>query len=111
MFKFLKQIYTNLNKVKEAKNIYTNLQQGLTLFPKFRVQFLKLTIKGYIPYLEFKDDLYQKLNPRVKEILSSSIRHLTYKELYKYTLNIDSKVRTNQKLAIAKKEARTPLIS
>ena len=25
MFKFLKQIYTNLNKVREAKNMYTNL--------------------------------------------------------------------------------------
>ena len=25
MFKFLKQIYTNLNKVREAKDIYTNL--------------------------------------------------------------------------------------
>ena len=108
MFKFLKQIYTNLNKVKEAKDTYTDLQQGLTLFPKFRVQFLKLTIKGYIPCSEFKDDLYRKLNPKVREILSSSVRHLTYEELYEYTLNIDIKVRNTQKLAITKKEVRAP---
>ena len=25
MFEFLKQIYTNLNKVREAKDVYTNL--------------------------------------------------------------------------------------
>ena len=37
MFKFLKQIYTNLNKIREAKDTYTDFQQGLTLFPKFRV--------------------------------------------------------------------------
>ena len=33
MFEFLKQIYTNLNKVREAKDVYTDLQQGLTPFP------------------------------------------------------------------------------
>ncbi len=58
MFEFLKQIYTNLNEVREAKDTYTDLRQGLTPFPEFRVQFLKLAIKGHIPHLEFKDDLY-----------------------------------------------------
>ena len=33
MFKFLKQIYTNPNKVREAKDTYANLWQGLTPFP------------------------------------------------------------------------------
>ena len=37
MFKFLKQIYTNLNKVREAKDTYADLRQGLTLFPQFKV--------------------------------------------------------------------------
>ena len=37
MFEFLKQIYTNLNKVREAKDVYADLWQGLTPFPKFRV--------------------------------------------------------------------------
>ncbi len=108
MFEFLKQIYTNLNEVREAKDTYTDLRQGLTPFPEFRVQFLKLAIKGHIPRLEFKDDLYQKLNPKVREILSGSTRRLSYKELCEYTLDVDNEVRINQKLAKAKKEARAP---
>ena len=36
MFKFLQQNFTNPNKVKEAKDAYAKLKQGLTLFPKFR---------------------------------------------------------------------------
>ena len=95
MFEFLRQIYTNPNEVREAKDVYAGLQQGLTLFPEFRVQFLKLAIKGYIPRSEFKDELYRKLNPRVREILSSIIRRLIYEELYEHTLNVDIEVRTN----------------
>ena len=95
MFEFLKQIYTNPNEVREAKDIYADLQQGLTPFPEFRVQFLKLAIKGYIPHSEFKDDLYQKLNPRIREILSGSARRLTYKELCEYILDVDNKVQIN----------------
>lgn len=68
-------------------------------------------MKGHIPRSEFKDDLYRKLNPRVREILSGSTRRLTYKELCEYTLDVDNEVRTNRKLAIAKKEARAPLAS
>ncbi len=111
IFEFLKQIYTNPNKVREAKDIYADLRQGLTLFPEFRVQFLKLAIKGHIPHLEFKDDLYQKLNPRIREILLGSVRRLTYKELCEYTLDVDNEVRINQKLAKAKKEVRVPSVS
>ena len=36
MFKFLRQNFTNPNKVREAKDAYTRLKQGLTLFPEFR---------------------------------------------------------------------------
>jgi hypothetical protein len=36
MFKFLRQNFTNPNKVREAKDAYAELKQGLTLFPKFR---------------------------------------------------------------------------
>ncbi len=111
IFEFLKQIYTNPNEVREAKDVYTDLRQGLTPFPKFRVQFLKLTIKGHIPCSEFKDDLYWKLNPRIREILLGSARCLTYKELCEYILDVDNEVRINQKLAKAKKEVRVPSAS
>ena len=110
MFEFLKQIYTNPNEVREAKDVYADLQQGLTPFPEFRVQFLKLAIKGHIPRSEFKDDLYWKLNPRIREILSGSARRLTYKELCEYTLDVDNEVQINQKLAKAKKEVRAPSV-
>ena len=36
MFKFLQQNFTNPNKVREAKDAYAELKQGLTLFPEFR---------------------------------------------------------------------------
>jgi hypothetical protein len=108
MLKFLKQIYTNPNEVREAKDAYATLQQGLTPFPEFRVQFLKLAMKGHIPRSEFKDDLYRKLNPRVREILSGSARRLTYEELCECALDVDIEVRHNQKLALAKKAARAP---
>ena len=36
MFKFLWQNFTNPNEVREAKDAYARLKQGLTLFPKFR---------------------------------------------------------------------------
>ena len=78
----------------------------MTPFPEFRVQFLKLAIKGHIPRSEFKDDLYRKLNLRVREILSSIIRRLIYEELYEYILNIDIEVRTNQRLVMARKKAK-----
>ncbi len=108
MFEFLKQIYTNPNEVREAKDAYADLRQGLTPFPEFRVQFLKLAMKGHIPRSEFKDDLYRKLNPRVREILSGSARRLSYEELCEYALDVDNEVRINQKLAKAKKEVRAP---
>ena len=68
-------------------------------------------MKGRIPRSEFKDDLYRKLDLRVREVLSGSVRRLTYEELYEYTLNVDNKVRTNQKLAMAKKVVKAPPIS
>ena len=68
-------------------------------------------MKGHIPRSEFKDDLYRKLDPRVREILSGSARRLTYEELCEYVLDIDNKVRVNRKLATAKKEARAPPVS
>ena len=108
MFEFLKQIYTNPNEVREAKDDYATLQQGLTPFPEFRVQFLKLAMKGHVPRSEFKDDLYRKLNPRVREILSGSARRLTYEELCEHALDVDIEVRNTRKLATAKKEARAP---
>ena len=37
MFEFLKQIYTNPNEVREAKDAYADLRQGSTLFPQFKV--------------------------------------------------------------------------
>jgi hypothetical protein len=106
MFEFLRQIYTNPNEVREAKDAYAELQQGLTPFPEFRVQFLKLAMKGHIPRSEFKDDLYRKLNPRVREILSSIVRRLTYEELCEHALDVDIEVRTNQRLAMARKKAK-----
>jgi hypothetical protein len=36
MFKFLRQNFTNPNEVREAKDAYAELKQGLTLFPEFR---------------------------------------------------------------------------
>jgi hypothetical protein len=44
MFEFLRQNFTNLNEVREAKDAYTALKQGLTPFPEFRSQFLMLAI-------------------------------------------------------------------
>lgn len=63
MFEFLRQNFTNLNEVREAKDNYTELKQGLTLFPEFRAQFLMLTMQGCIPQSKFKDNLFWKLNP------------------------------------------------
>jgi len=108
MFEFLRQIYTNPNEVREAKDAYATLQQGSTPFPEFRVQFLKLAMKGHIPRSEFKDDLYRKLHPRVREILAGSARRLTYEELCEHALDVDNEVRVNRKLAMVKKEARAP---
>ena len=36
MLEFLQQNFTNPNEVREAKDAYTKLKQGLTLFPEFR---------------------------------------------------------------------------
>ena len=68
-------------------------------------------MQDYIPRSEFKNDFYQKFYPKIRELLSGSARRLTYKKLYKYILNVDNKVRTNRKLAIAKRETRILLIS
>ena len=44
MFEFLRQNFTNPNEVREAKDAYTELKQGQTLFLEFRAQFLILVI-------------------------------------------------------------------
>lgn len=106
IFEFLRQNFTNPNEVREAKDAYAELKQGSTPFPEFRVEFLTLAMKGRIPRSEFKDDMYRKLNPRVRELLSGSARRLTYEELCEHALDVDNEVRTNQKLAIAKKAAK-----
>ena len=67
-----------------------------------------LVIKGRIPRSEFKDDLFQKLNLRVQELLLGVVFDLTYKQLCVRALNIDNKVRINQKLAIAKRATKAP---
>lgn len=109
MFEFLRQNFTNPNEVREAKDAYAELKQGTTPFPEFRAQFLMLAMQGHIPRSEFKDDLYRKLNPKVRELLSSNARHLTYEQLCEYALDVDIEVRANQRLAIARKAARAGL--
>jgi hypothetical protein len=52
--------------------------------------------------------LFRKLNPRIRELLLGVTIDLTYKQLYVRALNVDNKVRINQKLAIAKRVARAP---
>jgi hypothetical protein len=106
MFEFLRQNFTNPNEVREAKDAYTELKQGQTPFPEFRAQFLMLAMQGHIPRSEFKDDLFRKLNPRVRELLSVTARRLTYEELCESALDVDIEVRTNQKLAIARRLAK-----
>ena len=106
MFEFLRQNFTNPNKVREAKDAYAELKQGLTLFPKFRAQFLILAIQGHIPRSKFKDDLFRKLNLRIRELLSGVVIDLTYKQLYVRVLNVDNKVCINQKLAVTKRVAK-----
>ena len=106
ILEFLKQNFTNLNKVREAKDVYAELKQSLTLFPEFRSQFLILVIRGHIPCSEFKDDLFQKLNPRIRELLSGVITDLTYDQLCIYVLSVDNEVRINQRLLATKKAAR-----
>jgi hypothetical protein len=68
-------------------------------------------MQGYIPRSEFKNDFYRKFYPKIRELFSGSIKHLTYKKLYKYILDVDNKIRISRKLAIAKKETRTLLIN
>jgi hypothetical protein len=70
-----------------------------------------LAIQGYIPRSEFKDDLFRKLNPRIRELLSSVAINLTYKQLCVRALNVDNKVYINQKLAVTKRVARAPPIT
>jgi hypothetical protein len=106
MFEFLRQNFTNPNEVREAKDAYAELKQESTPFPEFRAQFLMLAMQGRIPRSEFKDDLFRKLNPRVRELLSGSARRLTYEELCEGALDVDNEVRLNQKLAIAKRLAK-----
>ena len=101
MFEFLRQNFTNPNEVREAKDAYAVLKQGSTPFPEFRSQFLMLAMQGHIPRSEFKDDLYRKLNPRIRELLSGITAGLTYEKLCECALNVDIEVRINQKLAAA----------
>jgi hypothetical protein len=68
-------------------------------------------MQGYILRSEFKDDFYRKFYPKIKELLSGSTKRLIYKELYEHALDVDNKVRTSRKLAIAKKEIRILLIN
>jgi hypothetical protein len=68
-------------------------------------------MQGYIPRSEFKDDLYRKLYPKVREFFSGSIKYLIYKKLYKYILDVDNEVRASRKLVIAKRETRILLIN
>jgi hypothetical protein len=68
-------------------------------------------MQGHIPRSEFKDDFYRKFYPKIRELLSGSIKRLIYKELYKYILDVDNKIRISRKLAIIKKEIRILLIN
>jgi hypothetical protein len=106
MFDFLKQNFTNPNEVREAKDAYAELRQGSTPFPEFRAQFLMLAMQGHIPRSEFKDDLFRKLNPRIRELLSGVATDLTYDQLCVRALSVDNEVRINQKLLAAKRAAR-----
>jgi Zinc knuckle len=107
MLEFLRQNFTNPNEVREAKDAYAELKQGSTPFPEFRAQFLLLAMQGHIPRSEFKDDLFRKLNPRVRELLSGCARDLTYAQLCERALDVDNEVRINQKLVAAKRAAKT----
>ena len=45
ILEFLRQNFTNPNKVRKAKDAYTKLRQSTTLFLKFKTQFLILIIQ------------------------------------------------------------------
>jgi hypothetical protein len=68
-------------------------------------------MQDHISRSEFKDDFYRKLYPKVRELLSGSIKYLIYKKKNKYILDVDNKIRTSRKLAIAKKKTRILLIN
>jgi hypothetical protein len=68
-------------------------------------------MQGHIPRSEFKNDFYRKFYPKMRELLSGSIKYLTYKKLYKHALDVDNEVRASRKLAITKKETRILLIN
>lgn len=106
MLEFLKQNFTNPNEVREAKDAYAELKQGSTPFSEFRAQFLMLAMQGHVPRSEFKDDLFRKLSPRIRELLSGVATDLTYDQLCVRALSVDNEVRINQKLLAAKRAAR-----
>jgi hypothetical protein len=106
MFEFLKQNFTNPNEVREAKDAYAELKQGSTPFPEFRVQFLTLAMQGHIPRSEFKDDLFRKLNPRIRELLAGVATDLTYNQLCVRAISVDNEVCINQKLLAARRAAK-----
>jgi hypothetical protein len=68
-------------------------------------------MQDHISRSEFKNDFYRKFYPKTRELLSGSIKYLIYKKLYKYILDVDNKVRTSRKLAIAKRKTRILLIN
>jgi hypothetical protein len=68
-------------------------------------------MQGHIPRSEFKNNFYRKFHPKVRELLSGSIKYLIYKELYEYVLDVDNKIRASRKLAITKREIRILLIN
>ena len=71
MLKWLTQHFTDPDEERKAKNAYNQLEQGTTPFHKFWSEFVELALNTCIPWGLYKEDLWRKLNPTVRNKVSA----------------------------------------
>src|SRR6187402_944441 len=95
MFECLKMIFTNPNKVRDARYEYNQLTMSVAqTFPAFQTQFLHLAGEAQIPKESYRYDLYDKLTTSFQRQLAPTLHTLTtYEALASTCVGLDSELR------------------
>ena len=108
MFALLATVFTNPNKVQDARYEYSRLTMKTTEnFQDFQTTFLRLAGDGQVPQQDYRMDLYYKLPVSLQRLVLPTLDDLvTYERLAARCLTLDTGLRRIRETENGQREAR-----
>ena len=107
MLEWLTQHFTDPDEERKAKSAYDQLEQGTRPFHEFWSEFVELALTARIPRSSYKEDLWRKLNPTVRNNVSAIYDRVDYSELCRSLQTVDYAVQLSRQATQTRKAAKS----